>query len=410
MNKYYREIKYIIQDSFYESCSNVRIEGLYNGCKIKNSFNNKNITFGILLVQQFPNNFFEQYTNFLSNKLLDLDINAGVFLYTSSKIKSNPIKTSLNVDHVNDDNIFNVIKYKYSLSKLLILYLPLSLVDHFENFDCVMNDKSIQKFVFFGGIVNQMYDYIDKYNITNTLGYGEGYKLLYNNINHYNLSELYYPAFNFSFEYKKKSIKKKFISVGRFSIEKNQFFLIKSFHLFLKETNDTSFILYLVGINNNKIKSNILDYINKYNLIDNIKIINWMSQKNLYKFCIQNIDYNILTSTNEGLNSTCLEMMKLGIPTISSNVYCVNEVITNNENGLLFEYTNYLDIFHDIKTVKTSPTTLVNKINNYEKYNIQNLVKILKKTIDNEELLNKLSKNCISYIENVKPDSYNLFK
>ena len=34
IDKYYREIKYIIQDSFSESCSNVRIEGLFNGCKM----------------------------------------------------------------------------------------------------------------------------------------------------------------------------------------------------------------------------------------------------------------------------------------------------------------------------------------------------------------------------------------
>jgi len=35
MNSYYKNIKYIVQDSFYESCSNVKIEGLYNGCKMK---------------------------------------------------------------------------------------------------------------------------------------------------------------------------------------------------------------------------------------------------------------------------------------------------------------------------------------------------------------------------------------
>ena len=31
---YYKNIKYIVQDSFYESCSNVKIEGLFYGCKI----------------------------------------------------------------------------------------------------------------------------------------------------------------------------------------------------------------------------------------------------------------------------------------------------------------------------------------------------------------------------------------
>ena len=34
MKYYYKQIKYIVQDSFYESCSNVKIEGLFNGCKI----------------------------------------------------------------------------------------------------------------------------------------------------------------------------------------------------------------------------------------------------------------------------------------------------------------------------------------------------------------------------------------
>lgn len=34
MQEYYKQIKYIIQDSFFESCSNVKIESLFNGCKI----------------------------------------------------------------------------------------------------------------------------------------------------------------------------------------------------------------------------------------------------------------------------------------------------------------------------------------------------------------------------------------
>ena len=34
MINYYKNIKYIVQDSFYESCSNVKIEGLFYGCKL----------------------------------------------------------------------------------------------------------------------------------------------------------------------------------------------------------------------------------------------------------------------------------------------------------------------------------------------------------------------------------------
>lgn len=34
IDDYYTKIKYIVQDSFFESCSNVKIEALFNGCKI----------------------------------------------------------------------------------------------------------------------------------------------------------------------------------------------------------------------------------------------------------------------------------------------------------------------------------------------------------------------------------------
>jgi hypothetical protein len=37
MPEYYKQIKYIVQDSFYESCSNVKVEALFNGCKVINS-------------------------------------------------------------------------------------------------------------------------------------------------------------------------------------------------------------------------------------------------------------------------------------------------------------------------------------------------------------------------------------
>ena len=37
MLEYYKNIQYIVQDSFYESCSNVKVEALFNGCKVINS-------------------------------------------------------------------------------------------------------------------------------------------------------------------------------------------------------------------------------------------------------------------------------------------------------------------------------------------------------------------------------------
>ena len=39
LNQYYINIEYIIQDSFFESCSNVKLEALFNGCTIINDLN-----------------------------------------------------------------------------------------------------------------------------------------------------------------------------------------------------------------------------------------------------------------------------------------------------------------------------------------------------------------------------------
>lgn len=391
MDKYYKQIKYIVQDSFYESCSNVKIEGLFNGCRM--STQNSRIL-GILLIQQYPGNFFENYIQFLKTKFELTDIRLIVYIYSSSKAKQNAINCDIPVVYVNDENIYNVTVNKCHISKLLILYLPLQFVDNFHNFDRLMNETTVEKYIFLGGIVNHMYAYIDKYNISNTLGYGNGYKLLYNNINHSNLSELMYPTYDYgSINKIKNSQKKQFIHIGRFSIEKNQLFLVKAFHCFLKNIDDFSYKLFMVAKNENEIKLDIEDYILKNNLGNNIIVMKWMSHTSLFDFCIKEIDYNILTSTNEGLSSICLEMMKIGIPTISSNICCVNEIITDNVNGLLFDYFNYFEL---LKNNKKNARDLANEINNHIDNNIQNLVGVLKKTINNLPLLNKLTAECFT--------------
>ena len=98
-------------------------------------------------MQQFPGNFFEQYINFIKKKLLNLNITITVFIYSSSKAKKNPIDTNLNIENVNDRNIYYIMADKYRLSTLLILYLPLTKIDDFSNFDRLMNKSSMNIFV-----------------------------------------------------------------------------------------------------------------------------------------------------------------------------------------------------------------------------------------------------------------------
>ena len=51
----------------------------------------------------------------------------------------------------------------------------------------------------------------------------------------------------------------------------------------------------------------------------------------------ENIDIALLPSLGEGIPLSLLEVMRLGIPCIATNVGGIPEIITNNESGILVE-------------------------------------------------------------------------
>ena len=104
MINYYKNIKYIVQDSFYESCSNVKIEGLFNGCKLAK----KNVIISSTqypgyggaacnaynLVKYFRKNGYNTIGIFFHNNInvnYDPDKIGGIFLYNLSKMDNNII-------------------------------------------------------------------------------------------------------------------------------------------------------------------------------------------------------------------------------------------------------------------------------------------------------------------------------
>ena len=102
MNNYYKEIKYIVQDSFYESCSNVKIESLFNGCKFKQVI--------VISSTQYPGfggsatNAYQLILQFRKN---GYNV-AGVFF-----------NNDLNVDY-NPDNIDGIFIYKYDYDSNIV--------------------------------------------------------------------------------------------------------------------------------------------------------------------------------------------------------------------------------------------------------------------------------------------------
>lgn len=103
MINYYKQIKYIVQDSFYESCSNVKVESLFNGCIIRPVIVISSTQYpgyggaatnAYQLIKFFRQNNYKVFGVFFNN---DLNVNCdpenigGVYLY-SYKYDKNIIK------------------------------------------------------------------------------------------------------------------------------------------------------------------------------------------------------------------------------------------------------------------------------------------------------------------------------
>jgi hypothetical protein len=101
MDKYYKNIKYIIQDSFYESCSNVKIESLFNSCKIKDD--TKNI---VIISEDYPGfgGFGSRaYTTFNKFKSLGFDISLCYIDRTlDSCINTNKLDKNIHSFHLDE--------------------------------------------------------------------------------------------------------------------------------------------------------------------------------------------------------------------------------------------------------------------------------------------------------------------
>lgn len=85
---YYQQIQYIVQDSFYESCSNVRVEAMFNGCEVMSTFSQLN-----------------------SDKDVDM--------YLSKLNKNTRSIEIINYTHI-EDNVSNLLKSTHSTEFIII--------------------------------------------------------------------------------------------------------------------------------------------------------------------------------------------------------------------------------------------------------------------------------------------------
>ena len=126
----------------------------------------------------------------------------------------------------------------------------------------------------------------------------------------------------------------KLINIGRFVEQKDQITFLKALKLI---KNKIDFEAVIIG--KGKLKNNLINFIKKNDLKNNVKIINF--QKNPYSF-IKQSDIMVLTSIYEGLPNVLLEALALKKFIISSDCPTgPKEILLNGEGGLIFKRRDF---------------------------------------------------------------------
>jgi len=132
------------------------------------------------------------------------------------------------------------------------------------------------------------------------------------------------------------------LNIGRLTEQKGQKYLIEAMRKIVKVNKNVK----LVIIGEGELKEYLEKIINQYSLQEHIKI--FPPTRDIFKVMASS-DMFIFPSLWEGLPVVLIEAMTIGIPIIATNVTGINEVITNNHDGILIESKN-VDILADAVT------------------------------------------------------------
>lgn len=176
---------------------------------------------------------------------------------------------------------------------------------------------------------------------------------------------------------KKKSLENKseiFLigNVGRFTYQKNQELLLNVFSKLVEKFPK----LRLQVIGDGELKNNLLIQIDELELSDYVEIVPY--QKNIYEY-IAKLDLMVMTSRFEGIPLVALEAMAIGTPVLSSNVGGMNEIIKDNETGILVSSFDENEFVDKISDLINNPEKLEkisgNALNYIQNFSVENMVK-----------------------------------
>lgn len=178
--------------------------------------------------------------------------------------------------------------------------------------------------------------------------------MIYNPLNKKYIKDQSKKKIKFDFFDNKKDLK--IINIGRFTEQKNQITLLRSFKIVLKKRKAK---LLIIGYGSNK--SKLREFIKSEGLIKNVLIMDF--QKNPYAYLIK-ADLFVLTSKYEGLPNVLLESQVLKKYVISTNCPTgPSEILMKGKLGDLFKIDDYNELAKKIILFKKNSSFTQKKIN-----------------------------------------------
>ena len=135
------------------------------------------------------------------------------------------------------------------------------------------------------------------------------------------------------------------IYVAEFSKRKNQKFLLNSIS---KLVDDGFKNIKLVLLGDGKFLDELKIYAQELAIMSNVVFTGYTKDTCTY---YQMADICVSSSRSEGLPFNIMEAMSIGLPIVASNVKGHTDLVSQNENGFLFEYDNVDEFCDYVKTI-----------------------------------------------------------
>lgn len=152
----------------------------------------------------------------------------------------------------------------------------------------------------------------------------------------------------------------KMIIAGNISKNKGQIQVIEAINKLDKDVKSNIF-LDIYGGGDNSYIAMLKRLVNKYNLSENVK---FKGSVNNLNNLLYNYDIGLMCSKSEAFGRVTVEYMANGLITIASNTGANQEIITNLNDGFIYQYNDYRNL-----------AKIINKVYNLSEKEKENIIK-----------------------------------